>query len=176
MKPLALIACAVLLAGCSSPAPATTPTAAATIATPTPTPTPEAATPEQFASIVSGQESDWREVIDGAFDCRFLWVMGAEGAAEEADAYACYLREQTIVMSATTAARDLRALTPPDSMESLVADTLEALDAISVVDLEGSCGSGDVPKDGKRCDNALGTLNLDYTALESVLDKWKPYL
>ena len=177
-RALALIAAAVLLAGCSSPAPAatTTPTVAATSATPTPTPTPEAATPEQFASIIAGKESDWREVIDSSFDCRFIWTMGAADAAEEAQATACYLREITIVMSTDSASKDMRALTPSADMEPLVADTLETLDLIRGVDLEGVCGKAfDGPKESDDCDRTLGELNAAYVALGKVLDKWKPY-
>ena len=156
----------LLLAGCGAP-----------IATPiqTPTPTLTAATPQQLASIITGKESDWREVIDGAGECRFLWTM-AEGATEKTEAMTCYVRETTIVMSSETAAEDLRSLTPPSDMQSLVADTLDVLDSISAVDLEGVCGDAfEGPKDSGTCDRTLGVLISSYRDLEDVLDRWKPY-
>jgi hypothetical protein len=179
MKRPLILASVLLLLGCSAPAPATVAPPAASVpaaTTPAPTPTPTTATPEQLASIITGHQDDWREVIDGAFDCRFLWVTGGEDAADDALATACYAREFTAVLTTGTAAKDLRALTPPDSMEQLVADTLEVLDSIHVVDLEGACGDAfDGPKGSKRCTAAIGDLSMAYRQLDGVLDQWEPY-
>lgn len=160
---------ALTLTGCAATPAASTPT-------PTPT-TPAAATPQQFASIIAGEKADWRKVIDGASDCRFLWVLGAESAADEANAMSCYLQESTIIMSAGTAADEIRELTPSSEIESLVTETLKALDAISGVDLEGACGEAfEGPKDTKECNEILGSLMWKYDSLETALDKWAPYM
>lgn len=176
---------AVGVAGCSGDATASTsPTtespaspSAVNSATPTPTPAPEVATKEQFASIIAGEEAEWREVIDQASDCRFLWVMGPDGPADEANAMTCYLREVTIVMSTGTAAKEIRALEAPSDLEGLVDGTLVVLDAISDIDLEGACGEPfDGPEDSEECRETLGSLIWEYDGLEKVLDKWKPYV
>lgn len=169
-RTLAALASALLLAGCSS-APATP--AAST------TPTPSAATTQQFASIISGHEADWREVIDKAGACRFLWVESGGSPADKANAMSCYARETTIVMTAGTAAKDIRELTPSSEVQELVSDTLSALDAISEVDLEGVCGepfSDGSPSDSKKCSQTQGGLYQAYSRLKTVLDEWKPYI
>ncbi|WP_146197529.1 hypothetical protein [Promicromonospora sp. AC04] len=137
---------------------------------------PETATPEQLASIIAGNETDWRETIDGAGECRMLWVVPSDDAAVQANAFSCYLREQTIVLSTGNAARDLRELAPPNDMRSTYDETLSALDEISSVDLTGVCGEDSVPADSDECIQTLGTLFAAYNGFESVLDQWKPYI
>ena len=164
----AIVASALLLTGCS--APATSPTSSP--------PSPSAATAQQFASVIAGQESDWREVIDNAFNCRYLWVTGGKSAADKANAIACYAREATIVKSSGTAATKIRELTAPSDLQQLVSDTLGALDAIAGVDLEGACGepfADGSPNDSKKCSLTQGELSQSYRKLKTVLDEWKPY-
>jgi hypothetical protein len=166
---------ALLLAGCTS---AVTPSQAPETPTPGTETAPQTATPQQFASIIAGHESDWRKTIKGAADCRYLWVMGAEDAMEETEAMTCYVREATIVMTAATAAKEIRELEPSNDMASLVTDTLAELDAISAVDLEGACGEpfdDDAPNDTKKCTAAIGSLYGNYVSFKKVLDAWKPY-
>ncbi|WP_159792594.1 hypothetical protein [Puerhibacterium puerhi] len=168
------------LSGCSGgdtsvPA-ATQPAAETTSSAPAETPTPQTSTPEQLASIIAGQESDWRETIDGSGECRILWVLESDDPVDQANAYSCYLREQTIVMSASNAGRDLRALTPPAEMSSLYNSTLGQLDAISAVDLTGACGQDSSPAKSDGCNASLGELYAHYNLLEDVLDQWKPYM
>jgi hypothetical protein len=129
-----------------------------------------------MASIVAGSEADWRETIEGAGECRILWVLPSDDAADQANAFSCYLREQTVVLSTGTAARDLRALMPPSDMQSTYDVTLSELDEISSVDLTGECGEDSVPADSDRCNQALGTLFAAYNSFESVLNRWKPYM
>jgi hypothetical protein len=166
MKPTLTAFVLLLLAGCGSASP-----------TPTPTPTPTD-TPQRFASIVSGNESDWREVIDNAGSCRFLWVEGGKSPADKANAMSCYAREATIVISAGTAAKELRGLNPSPEIQELVTETLSALDGISSVDLEGVCGEtfgDDSPRGTTECNQTQGELYKAYLDLKAVLDKWKPY-
>ncbi len=175
MKRSLLVMAAVLLAGCSggTGAPTDSISAAATPGTPS----PSTATPQQFASIIAGQESDWREVIKDAADCRYLWVLGTSTVSDKTEAMTCYVREATIVMTTGTAAKKIRALAPSSDVQPLVTQTLVALDAISLVDLEGVCGEpfGDAPKETKKCNAALGELFSNYGTLKKVLDEWKPY-
>lgn len=170
---------ALAVGGCAAPstvAPASEPPATPTAETPTHSPTPGAATPEQVASIIAGEEPDWREVIDDAFDCRYLWVIGGEDAIDDAEAMTCYLRELTMVSTTGTAAKELQELDLPSEMEDLVSETLWSLSEISTVDLEGTCGGGSVPNDSAECTKSLGTLSGAYLRFEKVLNSWRPYL
>ncbi|WP_167131914.1 hypothetical protein [Paramicrobacterium chengjingii] len=165
----------LLLAGCAS---AEQPEPAAEQETETSTPAPEvdSATEEQVASVVAEYEPDWRETIDGASDCRFLWTTGGETAAEDIKAMSCYLKEQTIVTTAQLVTGDLADLEIPESMSSLVTNTTNVLESIGDVDLTSVCGDGDVPAETDECNSALGTLNALYMQLDSTLNSWSPYL
>lgn len=179
----------LLLAGCGSPSPASTQAAQAesaasqTVATAspspapvTPTPTPEYATPQQFASIIAMKESDWREVIDGALDCRMNWSEESTTTDTRIKILAttCHMREATITMTAEKASKDLAALTPDPSMESLVEKTSYALAQVIGADVYGQCGTGESL--GSACDDAHASALLAYSTLEEVLDGWGPYL
>lgn len=158
----------VAMSGCAS-APA---------AVPTPTPTPESATPEQVASIIAEYEADWREVVENATMCRLHWVMG-ETALDEAEGVVCYMREQTIVITAELVLRDLATVVVPDSMSELVDETTQALSAVAAVPLTAACGEEfEVPDlDDEDCSEAAGDLLFAYDfLLDSVLEKWRPYL
>lgn len=182
MRHLALMAAvAVALAGCGgsedtetaaeSPTPSET-----TTTTATPIPTDTEATPEQVASVIAGQESDWRETIDGAGECRFLNVMG-EGPADELQLTTCYMGELTMGVSASGAIRELNSLDVPGSMSDLVEETVRILQAVADVDLEGACGPAfSTPVDTQECSDALGSRNVLYGLLGTTLDKWRPYL
>jgi hypothetical protein len=62
-------------------------------------------------------------------------------------------------------------------MTSLVSETTAALHGVADVQLEALCGEAlDGPQDTKACDSALGQRMAAYTTLETVLDKWGPYL
>lgn len=138
---------------------------------------PATATPEQVASVIAGRESDWREVIDEAFDCRFSWTMPEDDPADKADRMSCYMREVTAGITAQTTIEALAELNVPASMASLVDETNTVLHSVADVQLEAVCGDAlDGPKDTKACDLALGERMGAYTALETVLDKWGPYL
>lgn len=177
VRTLATAAVVLSLVGCSAPTPTPAPTPSASSSTPSAPPTPSADTPQQFASIISGQETEWREVIKDAGRCRLLWVADGSDVAEETEALTCYVRELTIVMSTGTAAKNLRELTPSSDLEALVTETLGVLDEISAVDLEGVCGEAfELPKESKKCNLVLGQLYNGYDSLKTVLDKWKPYI
>lgn len=178
-RALSCMLVAFTVGACSAPspvAPTSEPPATTAAGTPTPSPTPEAATPEQVASIIARDEPDWREVIDNAFDCRYLWVVGGEDAIDDAEAMTCYLRELTMVSTTGTAAKELQELDLPSEMEHLVSETLWSLSEISTVDLEGTCGDDSVPNDSAECNDSLGTLSGAYVGFEKVLNKWQPYL
>lgn len=150
------------------------PTPAATTTTPTPTET--TATPQQLASVVAGYEADWRDTIDGAAECRVLWAMPSDDNLEQMQAATCWAREQTIVLNAGNASRDLQELDAPGSMTDLYADTLVALDSIKAVDLNGACGTDTLPSMADECYSTLGDLYVKYSDLETILDQWGPYL
>lgn len=163
----------------SDPAQSTSSATQAPAPTPSPTPTPTEsfATPQQFASIIAMNEKDWREVIDGGFDCRLDWAL--EDTSEDPTvgirALTCHMREATITMTANSALKDLSALTPDPSVESLVQQTRGALQAVVDADVYGQCETGE--KAGTvECDSAhLSALNA-YSMLEKALDGWAPYL
>lgn len=135
------------------------------------------ATPEQLASVIAGVESDWREVVDQAGDCRFSWVMAQDDPAEKANRMTCYMREVTAGYTSQTTIESLAELNVPDSMTSLVDETNAALQSVVDVELEAVCGEAtEGPKDTKACDRALGERMGAYNSLERVLDKWGPYL
>lgn len=141
----------------------------------TPTPTVPSATPEQVASVLAEYETDWRETIDQSGDCRFIWVLGTS-LADEMKGMTCYLREQTIGLTAQIVIRDWSTMAIPDSMAKLVDDTREVLDQIGKIDLKANCGSDAVPSDEDVCNAALGARNGLYGQLEGKLDAWGPYL
>ncbi|TQO23770.1 hypothetical protein [Paramicrobacterium agarici] len=168
------LAASILLTGCSS---TTEPATEQETETSTPAPVVEdSATEEQIASVIAEYEPDWRETIDGAGDCRFLWVMGGDSPADDMNAMSCYLKEQTIVTTAQLVVSDLEALDIPESMSSLVTNTTNVLTSIGEVDLVGVCGEDDVPADTDECTDTIGTLNGLYMQLDSTLNSWSPYL
>jgi hypothetical protein len=62
-------------------------------------------------------------------------------------------------------------------MSRLVSDTEAALKMMVEADLESSCGPAMTePKQSKDCDTALGTRYTSYHRLDSILDRWSPYL
>lgn len=83
------------------------------------------ATPQQVAGLplIAGAESDWREVIDKAGECRFTWTMSEGDPVDQANGMACYMRESTIGYTAQTARDELTALAVPASMTALVDET-----------------------------------------------------
>lgn len=154
---------------------------APTAATPTTdaaaTPVAVEATPEQLASVIAGELSFFREVIDKAGDCRFLWATGGSTTIEEIEASTCYVDEVTSTLRAEITARDLRELTPPASMQSLYADTLSVLDDLAAVEIESTCGDPfDGPIDTEECSQMLGSLYNHYNTLDRILESWGPYL
>lgn len=164
---LPAIAAALILAGC---APTATPPAEPTS---TPGPTPEYATENQVASVIAAHESDWREVIDGAFECRSMWY----STPGSIPGMTCWIKEQTLITTAETAIRDLGELEIPPSMESLVESTTAVLQGIVDVDATTVCGEGVLePVDTPECTEALGSLTWSYTMLEQELEAWAPYL
>lgn len=164
---IAVLLAVAALTGCSSSAPEATPT-------PTQTSDPEA-TPEQVASVIAEYESDWREVIDGAFDCRFTWTMD-DSPTGQLEGMTCFTTEKTIGITAQLVTRDWAAMDVPASMQGLVDDTTEVLGRISDVDLDSVCGTDSIPSSTQECNEALGNRNATYLQLESQLDKWGPYL
>lgn len=173
MKKIAIIPILILLlAGC---APAATEASSTPTPTATPTPTIEAATAEQVASVIAEYETAWREVIDGAVECRMTWAIDKDPTAE-IRGMSCYLQEQTIGISAQLVMRDWGELVIPSSMKSLVDDTSKVLELIADPDLKSVCGEDAVPAKTDECNAALGSRNFAYSLLESKLDAWKPYL
>lgn len=143
---------------------------------PSPAPQPEFSTPQQFASVIAMKERDWREVIEGAFDCRMDWL--AQDTSTDpivgVRSMSCHLREATITMTAQSAVEELRSLAPDPSMESLVDKTLLALEEVVRADVYGQCGTGETL--GEACDGAHIAALRAYSSLETVLDGWAPYL
>lgn len=170
----AVVLLSSMLAGCASAAPEPT-------APPEPVEVEEVeyATEPQVASVIAKYESDWREVIDGAGECRLNWV---NAAADESDllssleGYSCFMREKTLGVTAQLAVRDLEELEIPPSMETLVSETKATLLTLSSFDLEAICGTEDAPADTPECQDALGTRNYGYGVLEDQLAAWGPYL
>lgn len=141
--------------------------------------TPPEATPEQLASVIAASEDDWRATIDGAYDCRYLWVFEADSqdVADQLNAQACYWDELTIGVTTQQAADELAGMTPPASMEDLVEDTIAALEAVAATDLEAICGDAiEGRTDSPACSDAIGTRMWSYQELEEALDAWRPYL
>lgn len=138
-------------------------------------PTPEEATPEQVASVLSEYETDWRDVIDSSYDCRFTWTLD-DSATGQLEGMTCYTTEKTIGITSQLVVRDWGAMEIPSSMQELVDDTSAVLGLISDTDLEAVCGTEPIPSTTQECNEALGSRNFAYSVLEGELDKWKPYL
>lgn len=103
--------------------------------------------------------------------------MREPGLLGEAERMTCYTREVTAGMTAQTALRELDELNVPESMSPLVAETQVALEDVADTDLESECGPPmSEIKESRRCDRALGSRMGAYQRLESVLDRWSPYL
>ena len=183
MRPLLTLPLAVLLvasfAGCgasSQPGGAATSTSTP-MATPSATTTASVATEKQVASVIAGQEKNWRRVIDGAGACRIRNVTVKDGdVLAETQVMTCYTDELTAGTTAKIAVRDLGALTIPASMRSLVDETVRILKDLAATDLEGACGPAmSKPSNTDKCNSELGTRMIQYQALGIVLDKWRPY-
>lgn len=186
-KTIGLAAAAVLLlAGCggsseaAAPASSTSPAAATSSAAPAPSPTPTETGPtiEQFASVIAKHETDWREVIDGAGDCRFVWVMGDEDdPADSLTSLACYTQEANMALQASAAVDELDALgDAPASISDLVYDTRIALLKVVLARMDEQCGTMGDDADTDDCTTATGNAMHAYDAVEEQLDAWKPYL
>lgn len=170
MKKLGIIAAAVLLlAGCAT-------TTTEDVATaPTTSSTSETATQEQVASVISRHAESWREVGDATLSCQMTYVDSKTGdPIAQLDTFSCFTKQRTALVTADTASKELRALTPPDSMRGLVDETLMRLDKLAALDL-GVCGDAPDPAD-KACGGALTELDFAMRSLKSTLDAWGPYL
>lgn len=133
-------------------------------------PTEETATQEQVASVIAGEEFTFRDASDDFFDCRYSYTIDAEGI----EALTCTTRQKTVVVTAQIVAKDLRELSPPESMEPLVEETLAKLDLIGGVDMD-ACG--DAPTlDDESCSTELTALDVYLDSLTGTLDSWGPYL
>ncbi|QTX05236.1 hypothetical protein [Agromyces archimandritae] len=157
----------LILTGCAS---GSAPTA---VDVPTQSPEPIVATEKQVASVFAEYESDWRETMDGAGECRMLWVFEPGSLP----GMTCWLQEQTLSTTAEIVIRDVGELEVPSSMVSLVSSTTSVLQDIVDVDAKTICDAeASEPADSDECNQALGSLNFHYTRLESELDAWRPYL
>lgn len=175
---LPVVILAVLLAGCSAPtpSPSTIPTTTAPTPTTTPTPTVSTATEKEVGSVVAGYIPDATKTIEGAGSCRILSVT-AKTAAEQANLLSSYANEISLGMSSSTTAKKLRTLTPPESMRSLVTETITALENVSAIDLETQCGPAFTkPAETSTCNAAMGSRYSAYQRLKGVLASWSPYV
>lgn len=154
------------------------PTEVAPTPSASPVETPAEATESQVASVIAKHAPDWQETIDGAYDCRFTWVLGADSGdvLTDGEAFVCMMQETTIGITAQTAVRDLEALSIPSSMEELVDETVSVLTLIGDTDLESLCGTADYPADTDECNGALSSRLTAYSLLEDALAAWSPYL
>ena len=165
----AVVLSVVMLTGCAAQDHPTPPS-------PSPTPTVSVATEKEVSSIIAGLDPAARKVIDDAFECRMLAEIPERDYVEEATLMDCYIREMTIGLSSASAARELRKLEIPAGMQGLVDETLEVLDEIRAIDLQAECGDVRPNIDDKDCTSALHKRKLSYWTLETVLDKWSPYI
>lgn len=164
-----LILAAMSLTACGGPAPAAgaSPTTASVSPTPSSKPT---ATIAQFASILTEEETNWRDYDANIGKCAFASI--GKTPLDQAQSLACKYTAQTATVTAKTAARKFRALpTPPAEIGSLHTRTLAALDSLAAVDATTAC------KDTKSqaCDDAETLANGAIRPLVSVLDAWRPY-
>lgn len=165
-----VLAAALTLSGCASGA-----QPAASTSSATPSAAVQAATEQQVASVLAEYGDDFREVTKGASNCRILWTVGAETFADKANAMTCYVTAGTANLQASIVLKKWGELTIPDSMQDLVTQTSTPLQDLADIDFGSTCGTGDVPKDTKKCDLLLGRQYGDLQALDSQLDAWKPY-
>ncbi|PRB08801.1 hypothetical protein CQ044_00050 [Microbacterium sp. MYb64] len=114
-------------------------------------------------------------MVDGAIDCRATWALDTDPVGKIKGS-SCYLREQTIGITAQLVLRDWAKLEIPSSMSSLVGDTSKLLQGVADIDLKTECGADVVPADTAQCNTALGSRNFLYTALKPQLAAWSPYL
>ncbi|MCS5721084.1 hypothetical protein N1028_02380 [Herbiconiux sp. CPCC 203407] len=167
MRAVLAVAHVLLVTGCAASPVASTPT-------PTPTPTPEFATEAEVASVIAKRATDWRETLDGAFECRTVWVLG-EGPLDEMKGTSCFMEAKTINITAELALDDLDALAIPPSMTTAIADLRVPLSGLKSIDLEGLCGTGSEPTSEDACNKALGAQNFHFSQLESALDGLSPW-
>lgn len=175
-----------LLTACGAPAPvgsAPAPITASPSTPPspslTPSPSAEYATPQQLASIIAMQEDGWREVADGALECRDLWAssrLDPDDPILSVQSLTCHMREATITLSSENALRDLAGLEAEPSMASLVSKTEAALRAVMAADVNGKCDSMGDLADTDDCKDAHLSALLAYRDLDEALDGWRPYL
>lgn len=188
MKEAALIAGALLLAGCAGSADSTE-TAPVTVATssapdvessspsPTPSPSPSTPTVNEIAAVIAQHEADWRETMEGAFDCRTDMVLAEEDdALAQAKIFSCLTREATMTMTARSVAEELAGRGAPDEIFDLTDDTIRTLSLIETADVEGKCWEVEGQEDSEACSTALGEAMIQYGRLESLLDGWRVYI
>jgi uncharacterized protein YceK len=167
---LPVLAVALLLAGCSSPADSTA-------ESPTPTPTETYASENEVASVIAEYEEGWRETIDAAGRCRLLWALRDSLEFTDAmEAQTCWLQELTTASTAELALLDLNELDIPPSMEDVAMDTKQALSTIVGQEPRETCGEEAMPRATEFCTSIVGNLNAGYVVLSGKLDAWKPWL
>lgn len=163
-KLLALAGAALVLTGCASemPEPEAKPSAETAVT--------ETATQEQVASVIAKHESTFRDANDKSFDCRFSYASNPASI----ESLTCATEQKTVVLTAQNAARDLRGLTAPDSMQPLLDETLAKLDLVGDVDMS-ACGEKPDPSDA-ACSEQLTALDIYLGTLSGTLNAWGPYL
>lgn len=140
-------------------------------------PAVEYATENQVASVIAKYESDWREVIEGAGECRLGWTTASSDDVQASlEGFTCYTREKTMGATTQLAVDELDALDIPPSMDALVSSTSTTLKVLAGAELESSCGEDGSPDTSSdACTSTLGMLNTGYAVLEQDLDAWRPY-
>ena len=132
------------------------------------------ATDTEVASVVARYETDWRDAADSAMECRGFYLDADRDLIAGLEALTCLTRQGTTTITAATAARDLRALTIPESMTGPVDEMLRRLDAVATVDLD-VCGDAPDMTD-PACSAAVTKLDFALGRLAGTLDAWRPYL
>lgn len=162
---LALVALGVV--GCSA---ASSPAPAATSSSGVASPSPTTATENQVASIIATHYDDWMAVSDGAVNCFSTRAIDPDSL----EALTCDAEEATAALTAKSAAADLRALTVPASMDSLVTETLDALD--STASTEAVTTVCDVDPESQDCVDGRAAAMTVLVHLGDTLPAWQPYI
>lgn len=126
--------------------------------------------------MIAERVDDWNSTIDGATRCRTFWALDGTDVAQN---YICKTDEETIGVTAETAATKLSQLEPPRSMRGIVHDTTALLTKVSAVDVDSACGADtdwSQSISSSECASALSTRNLLYAQLKPQLVAWDPYL
>lgn len=186
MKKAALIAGALLLAGCAGSADSTETvpaTASASMATqsessaPTPTPSPSTPTVNEIAAVIAQHEADWRDTMERAFDCRTDMVLAEEDdALAQASVFACLTREATMTLTAGSVTDKLAGKGAPAEVYDLTDETIRTLALIEQADVQGQCMAVEGQENSDECTAALGAAWAQYSKLESLLDGWRVYI